>query len=153
MNIIIKKCIHFKCKLFACKIIILCHIFSLNNVFSVTFKYTGFCYIFNILRNPRKRNYILQIIVNFHSVIHIWLYSPLLGPAAFFRFVILYKFGRTPWTGDQPVARSLPTHRTAQTQNKRKHTSVPRVGFEPTIPVFERAKAVHASDRAVSVIG
>jgi hypothetical protein len=27
------------------------------------------------------------------------------------------------------------------------------VGFEPTIPVFERAKTVHALDRAVTVIG
>jgi hypothetical protein len=30
---------------------------------------------------------------------------------------------------------------------------MPRVGFEPTIPVFERAKTVHALDRAVTVIG
>jgi hypothetical protein len=30
---------------------------------------------------------------------------------------------------------------------------MPRVGFEPTIPVFERAKTVHASDRATTVIG
>jgi hypothetical protein len=29
---------------------------------------------------------------------------------------------------------------------------MPRVRFEPTIPVFERAKAVHASDRMVTVI-
>jgi hypothetical protein len=29
--------------------------------------------------------------------------------------------GRTPWTGDQPVARPLPTHRTTRTQNKRTH--------------------------------
>jgi hypothetical protein len=28
-----------------------------------------------------------------------------------------------------------------------------RVGFEPTTPVFERAKAVHVLDRAVTVIG
>jgi hypothetical protein len=28
-----------------------------------------------------------------------------------------------------------------------------RVGFEPTIPVLERAKTVHALDRAVTVIG
>jgi hypothetical protein len=28
-----------------------------------------------------------------------------------------------------------------------------RVGFEPTIPVFERAKTVHALDRAATVIG
>jgi hypothetical protein len=26
-----------------------------------------------------------------------------------FRFLILYTVGRTPWTGDQPVARPLPT--------------------------------------------
>jgi hypothetical protein len=30
---------------------------------------------------------------------------------------------------------------------------MPRVGFEPTIPVFERAKMVHALDRAAAVIG
>jgi hypothetical protein len=28
---------------------------------------------------------------------------------------------------------------------------MPRVGFEPTIPVFERAKIVHALDRAATV--
>jgi hypothetical protein len=28
-----------------------------------------------------------------------------------FSFVVLYTVCRTPWTGDQPVARSLPTHR------------------------------------------
>jgi hypothetical protein len=40
--------------------------------------------------------------------------------AAFFSFFILYTVRRTiPWTGDQPVARPLPTHRTTQTQNKR----------------------------------
>jgi hypothetical protein len=30
---------------------------------------------------------------------------------------------------------------------------MPQVGFEPTIPVFEREKTVHALDRAASVIG
>jgi hypothetical protein len=29
---------------------------------------------------------------------------------------------------------------------------MPRVGFEPTIPAFERAKTVHALDRAETVI-
>jgi hypothetical protein len=32
-------------------------------------------------------------------------------------------------------------------------TSMPRVGFEPTIPVFERAKTVYALDRAAILIG
>jgi hypothetical protein len=30
---------------------------------------------------------------------------------------------------------------------------MPRVGFESTIPAFEQAKTVHASDRAAAVIG
>jgi hypothetical protein len=30
---------------------------------------------------------------------------------------------------------------------------MPCVGFEPTIPAFERAKTVHALDRAAAVIG
>jgi hypothetical protein len=33
-----------------------------------------------------------------------------------------------------------------QTQNKHKQTSMPRVGFETTIPVFERAKKFHVLD-------
>jgi hypothetical protein len=44
-------------------------------------------------------------------------------------------------------------HRTTQTQKKRGQTSMPRVGFETTIPVFERAKTFHALDRATYVIG
>jgi hypothetical protein len=30
---------------------------------------------------------------------------------------------------------------------------MPRAGFEPNIPVFERAKTVHALDREATVIG
>jgi hypothetical protein len=44
-------------------------------------------------------------------------------------------------------------HWTTQTQNRRTQTSMPWVGFEPTIPVFERAKTAHALDRAAAVIG
>jgi uncharacterized membrane protein len=55
--------------------------------------------------------------------------------------------------GDQPIARPLHARRTTQTQNKRTHKSMPRVGFEPTIPVSERAKTVHALDGAATVIG
>jgi hypothetical protein len=43
-------------------------------------------------------------------------------------------------------------HRTIQTQQKRAQTSMPCVGFEATIPAFERAKTDHASDRAATVI-
>jgi hypothetical protein len=83
----------------------------------------------------------------------LWLYSPLLDLAAFSICLILYTVGRICWTGDEPISRPLPTHRTTQTQNKRTQTSMPRVGFEPKIPVFERAKTVHALDRAAAVNG
>jgi hypothetical protein len=43
-------------------------------------------------------------------------------------------------------------HRTTQTQNKRTQISMPWAGFEHTIPLFERAKTVHALDRATTVI-
>jgi hypothetical protein len=46
------------------------------------------------------------------SLLLLWLYNPLLSLGRFFSILILYKVGRTPWTGDQPVARPLPTHRT-----------------------------------------
>jgi hypothetical protein len=54
--------------------------------------------------------------------IYLWLYSPFLGLGRFFSFLIFYPVGRTPWTGDQPVERPLPAHRTAQIQNKRTQT-------------------------------
>jgi hypothetical protein len=44
-------------------------------------------------------------------------------------------------------------HTKQRKQSKRTQTSMPRVGFEPTIPVFERAKTVHALDRAATLIG
>jgi hypothetical protein len=75
------------------------------------------------------------------------------GPWPLFQFLNLYTVGRTPWTVDQPVARRLHTQRTAQTQNKRTQTSMPRMGFEPTIPVLKRKKTVHALDRAATLIG
>jgi hypothetical protein len=44
-------------------------------------------------------------------------------------------------------------HRTTQTRNKRRQTSMPLVRFEPTIPVIERAKTFHVLDLAATVIG
>jgi hypothetical protein len=71
----------------------------------------------------------------------------------FLSFLILYTVSRTLWMGDQPITRLLPTHRTTQTQNKCRQTYMPWMGLEPTIPAFEWAKTVHASERAAAVIG
>jgi hypothetical protein len=43
-----------------------------------------------------------------------------------FNFLNIYTVGRTPWTGDQPIARPLPTHRLTQTQ-----TTMPRADSSP----------------------
>jgi hypothetical protein len=71
----------------------------------------------------------------------------LLDLGLFFSFLIPYTVGRTPWTGNQPVARPLLTHRTTQTKNKLTQTSMPRVGFEPMIPTFERGRQRVHCDR------
>jgi hypothetical protein len=56
------------------------------------------------------------------SFIHQWLYSPFVGPWRLLQFHDhFYTDSRNPWTSDQPVARPLPTHRTARTQNKSTH--------------------------------
>jgi hypothetical protein len=68
------------------------------------------------------------------------------GPWTLFQFPNLYTVGSTPWMGGQPVAKSLPTHRIAQTQTKYKQITMPRVGSEPTILVLEGAKTVHILD-------
>jgi hypothetical protein len=74
--------------------------------------------------------------------------QPLWTLAVFFQFLNIYTAGSSPWAGDQPVARPLPTHRTTQTHNKRTQISMTRVRFVPTIPMFERGKTVHALDHA-----
>jgi hypothetical protein len=80
------------------------------------------------------------------------LYS-LCEPWPLFQFLNPYIVSRTPLTANQPVAKLLPKHRTTQTQTNRTQTYMPRVRFEPTIPAFDRAKSVHALDRADTVIG
>jgi hypothetical protein len=69
-----------------------------------------------------------------------------------FGFLILYAVSRTPWTGGRSVARPLSTHTTTLTQNKLRQTFMLHVGFESTVPVFERPKTVHALASAATVI-
>jgi hypothetical protein len=61
--------------------------------------------------------------------------------------LLLYSF----LTVARPRGCSL--HRVAQIENKRIQTYMPQVGFEHTIPVFERAKTVHILDNTATVIG
>jgi hypothetical protein len=69
--------------------------------------------------------------------------QPFVGPWPLLQFVMFfYTNGRIPWTGNQPVARPVPTQRTAKHRNSTHTHKEPcfLVGFKPTIPAFERAK-------------
>jgi hypothetical protein len=71
-----------------------------------------------------------------------------------FSFFNLLTFGSTPWTGDQPVTRPLPTYRATQTQNKHtRQTSMSEAGFEPVIIPSKRAKTVHDLDLLATMTG
>jgi hypothetical protein len=78
--------------------------------------------------------------------------QPFIGLRPLFSFLVFYTVDTIYWTGDQPAARLLSAHRTAQTQNKGTEISMPREGNEPVIPVSEREKAVHALDCVATVI-
>jgi hypothetical protein len=49
--------------------------------------------------------------------------------------------------GDQSSAKAS-TYTGQHNTEKHRHTSMPRAGFEPAIPMFERPKTVRALDRA-----
>jgi hypothetical protein len=93
--------------------------------------------------------------IHSRSFIHLFIHpsmvlQPFLAPLPLLQFRnIFYTDGRTPWTGDQPVARPLPTHSRTQAQDKRTETSMPWMGFETTIPAFERGKTVNALERII----
>jgi hypothetical protein len=103
-----------------------------------------------IYRRVKSRK---QLMIVYFIFFYRWVYCPLFYFGDFFSFLILYIFGRIPWTGDQLFVRPLPKHRTTQTQNKRTQTSTLQVGFEHTIPAFERAKTFHAFDLEATGIG
>jgi hypothetical protein len=78
------------------------------------------------------------------------------GSWPLFSFLILYKGGRTPWRGDQPVARPLPLNTGQHKHRINTHTyqtSIPWIGFEPMITESVQAKTVHALNRTATVTG
>jgi hypothetical protein len=108
----------------------------------------------NLLSCPTSLSVHVSAVYGHHQVniYYLWLYSPC-EPWPLLQFFNLYTVGRYPWTGDEPVARPLHTHRITQTQNKCTQISMHRVGFEPTIPAFERAKTFHALECSATVFG
>jgi hypothetical protein len=103
--------------------------------------------------NALAASIITSIFRDKQQLIHSSINGSTAALAAFlFSFVIICKVGTTPGTGDQPVARPLLTHITAQTQHKHIQTFISRVGIETSSPASKRAKTVYASDCAATVI-
>jgi hypothetical protein len=74
---------------------------------------------------PFNHNYDHVLCVTYdHKLLFYYGSTAPFGLWPLFQFLNLYTVGRTPWTGDQPVARPLPKYRTTQTQNKRTQTSM-----------------------------
>jgi hypothetical protein len=69
---------------------------------------------------------------------------------ASFHFSVLILDDRQDSLDEWSAHRKAATN--TQTQNKRRQTSMPWAGLEPTTPVFERAKTFHALDRAATAI-
>jgi hypothetical protein len=82
---------------------------------------------YNILCASFLRQKSFLVRVSIRNVLNGYLFlalHPLLDLEQFFIFLIFYTVGRAPWMGEQPLARSLPKHRTTQTQNKRIYTPI-----------------------------
>jgi hypothetical protein len=79
-------------------------------LFNITFKLRIILY---------RTQYLLPLTLYLSICLSVCGSTALVDLGLFFSFLILYTDGRTAWTGDQPIARPLPTHRTTQTQNRR----------------------------------
>jgi hypothetical protein len=91
-------------------------------------------------------NIYLSIYLSIYSYLSTYGSTVLVYLGRFFSFLIYTQLVGLLGRGITP--RKAATY----TQNIRTQTSIPRVGFEPTIPVFERATTVHDLDRAATVI-
>jgi hypothetical protein len=77
--------------------------------------------------------------------------QPLIGSWSLFSFFIYTQSVELLGRGISHPKAAASAHRTIRTQNKHIHISI-QVGFETTTKVFERAKRVHALDRAAIVV-
>jgi hypothetical protein len=92
------------------------------------------------------------LFVYLSTYLSVYDYSPLLNLGCILNFLILYTVGRLLGRGiSQSQGRYL--HTWQHKQNKYTHTSVTQMGFEPTMPLFQRVKTVCVLDRSAAVIG
>jgi hypothetical protein len=79
--------------------------------------------------------------------------EPFVGPWPLFQFLDLLQSQPNSLDGGSARHKAATRTQNRKIQNERTQTSMSQVGLELTIPVFERAKTVHALDGAATVIG
>jgi hypothetical protein len=65
----------------------------------------------NLLSSHHSSSLHVSAVEGHHQVLSVYGSTALVDLWSLFQFINLYTVGRTPWRGDQPVARTLPTHR------------------------------------------
>jgi hypothetical protein len=104
----------------------------------------------------------LSICVSIYVYMYLFIYlsiylsmtlPPFVGSWPLFRFLNLFTQSVGPLGRGMSLSQGRYMHTGQHKHNKRTQTSMPQVEFEPTIPVFERAKTVHVLDHATNVIG
>jgi hypothetical protein len=84
----------------------------------------------------------------------LWLYSTLLDLSHFSVFFLSFtQLGGLLGQGSACHKAATCTQDSTPNQNDCTQTSMPQVGFEPMIPVFEWGKTFHALDCVATVIG
>jgi hypothetical protein len=102
------------------------------------------------LWDSKERLSSTEFVRPFHSSMAL---QPFVGPWPLLQFRNLFLFTQTVGLLGRVISLSQGRYlHTGQHKNKRTQTSMPWVGFESTIPAFERAKTVHAFDHAATVI-
>jgi hypothetical protein len=96
-----------------------------------------------------------MILINFHSSVAL---QRFVGPCPFLQFryrIYTDSSGRQDSLDGGSARRKAANYTQNNTNRINAHTqtSMPRVGFEHTIPAFQRAKTVPAIDRATTVPG
>jgi hypothetical protein len=98
---------------------------------------------------PPQIQFYSAYLINYKASIYISMaLQPFVGPWSPFQFL-----NPTHSRKDSLDGGSARRKAATYTHNKRTQTSMPWVRFESTIPAFKRAKTVHATDRAATVIG
>jgi hypothetical protein len=91
----------------------------------------------------------LSIYLSICLSVYLSICGPFVVPCPLFNFLILCAVGKTPWRGDQPVARPLPT--TTQTRISSHRHPYLEWDSNPRSKC-SRGRKVHALDRAATVI-